>query len=58
MHENDRLHFHINNAINQRISPEELREALVQAGVYGGTSGWNNASSIARDVFQPRRIPS
>ena len=58
MHENDQLHFHINNAINQGISPEELREALVQAGVYGGTSGWNNASNVARDVFRQRSIPS
>jgi 4-carboxymuconolactone decarboxylase len=58
MHENDQLHFHINNAINQGISPDELREALVQAGVYGGVSGWNNASNVARDVFNQRGISS
>jgi alkylhydroperoxidase/carboxymuconolactone decarboxylase family protein YurZ len=43
---------------NQGIRPDELREALVQAGVYGGTSGWNNASNVARDVFKQRGIPS
>jgi 4-carboxymuconolactone decarboxylase len=58
MHENDQLHFHINNALNLGIRPEELQEALVQAGVYGGTSGWNNASNVARDVFRQRDLPS
>jgi 4-carboxymuconolactone decarboxylase len=58
MHENDQLHFHVNNALNLGISPEELQEALVQAGVYGGTSGWNNASNVARDVFEQRGLPS
>ncbi len=58
MHENDQLHFHINNALNLGITPEELQEALVQAGVYGGISGWNNASNVARDVFKQRGIPN
>jgi 4-carboxymuconolactone decarboxylase len=58
MHENDQLHFHVNNALNLGISPEELQEALVQAGVYGGTSGWNNASNVAREVFRQRGLPN
>jgi 4-carboxymuconolactone decarboxylase len=58
MHENDQLHFHINNALNLGITPEELQEALVQAGVYGGTSGWNNASNVARDVLKQRGLPN
>ncbi|MFI5047260.1 MAG: carboxymuconolactone decarboxylase family protein, partial [Acidimicrobiia bacterium] len=43
MHENDQLHFHVNNALNLGITAEEIREALVHAGLYGGTSGWNMA---------------
>jgi 4-carboxymuconolactone decarboxylase len=56
MHENDQLQFHINNALNLGITPEELHEALVQAGLYGGTSGWNNAANVAWDVFRQRGI--
>jgi 4-carboxymuconolactone decarboxylase len=56
MLENDQLHFHINNALNLGITPEEVQEALVQTGLYGGTSGWNNASNVAQHVFAARGI--
>jgi 4-carboxymuconolactone decarboxylase len=36
------------------IAPEEIHEALAQAGVYGGTSGWHNANNVARHVFAQR----
>jgi 4-carboxymuconolactone decarboxylase len=54
--ENDQLHFHINNAVNLKISAEEIHEALVQVGVYCGVSGWRNAANVARDVFLQRGI--
>ncbi|MFI5048118.1 MAG: carboxymuconolactone decarboxylase family protein, partial [Acidimicrobiia bacterium] len=56
MHENDQLHFHVNNALNLGITAEEIREALVHAGLYGGTSGWNMAQNVARWVFAERGI--
>jgi 4-carboxymuconolactone decarboxylase len=56
MHENDQLQFHVNNALNLGITPEEVHEALVQAGLYGGTSGWSNAVGVARDVFRQRGL--
>jgi hypothetical protein len=31
-------------------------EALVQAGLYGGTSGWNLAWNVAQNVFHQRNV--
>jgi 4-carboxymuconolactone decarboxylase len=56
--ENDQLQFHINNALNLGITPEELYEALLQAGVYHGGSGYRNAANVMRDVFLQRGIVS
>jgi 4-carboxymuconolactone decarboxylase len=56
VNENDQLHYHLNNAINLDITPEELHEAMVHTGVYCGVSGWRNASNVARDVFLQRGI--
>ena len=56
VNENDQLHFHLNNALNLEITPEEVHEALVQVGVYCGVSGWRNASNVARDIFLQRGV--
>lgn len=52
MVENHQLHIHINNAVNIGISPEEMQEALLQVAVYHGGSGWHNAVTVARHVFE------
>ena len=56
MHENDQLHIHVNNALNLGITADEIHEALAQAGIYGGGSGWHNANNVARHVFAQRGI--
>lgn len=56
VNENDQLHYHLNNALNLNITPDELHEAMLQVGVYCGGSGWRNASNVARDVFLQRGI--
>ncbi len=56
LRESDQLHIHINNALNLGITPEEVHEALLQAGVYGGLSAWHHATNVARDVFVKRGI--
>ena len=56
MHENDQLHIHLNNALNLGITAEEIHEALGQVGVYGGGSGWHNATNVARHVFAQRGL--
>ncbi len=56
LNQSDQLHFHINNAINLAITPDELHETMAHVGVYCGGSGWRNASNVARDVFLQRGI--
>jgi 4-carboxymuconolactone decarboxylase len=56
--ENDQLHFHMNNALNIGITPEELYEALLHAGIYHGGSGYRNAANVMRDVFLQRGFVS
>jgi 4-carboxymuconolactone decarboxylase len=46
-----KLHIHIDNALNIGITRAEVSEALTQTGVYHGTSGWHNAFTVARHVF-------
>jgi 4-carboxymuconolactone decarboxylase len=52
----DELETHINNALNLGITPEEIHETLLHAGVYGGLPTWNHASNVARKVFLERGI--
>jgi 4-carboxymuconolactone decarboxylase len=56
MHEDDQLHIHTNNALNLGITPEEVYEALLHTGVYGGASGWHNATNVARHVLAERGL--
>ena len=52
----DELLLHINGALNNGVTPEELQEVLLQAGVYGGSSAWSQAAEIAREVFAQRGL--
>jgi 4-carboxymuconolactone decarboxylase len=58
LHEDDQLFIHVNNALNLGLSPDELEEAFAQAGLYGGTPSWHNATHVARDVFIKRGLQS
>ncbi|HZS15276.1 MAG TPA: carboxymuconolactone decarboxylase family protein [Candidatus Dormibacteraeota bacterium] len=58
MRENDQLRFHINNALNLGITPDEVEEAVFHVGLYEGTSGWNLAWNVARNVFEQRGLLS
>jgi 4-carboxymuconolactone decarboxylase len=50
------LHQHINIALNLGVTPEELHEVFLHAGVYSGAGGWENAVAVARHVFLQRGI--
>lgn len=52
MVENHQLLLHVAVALNIGISRDDIQEAMVQAGVYHGVSGWNNAIGVARYVFE------
>lgn len=58
LQQDDQLHIHVNNALNNGLSADELHEAFAQAGLYGGTSSWHNATHVARDVFIKRGLQS
>jgi len=54
----DELAAHINNALNQGISPDEIHETLLHAGLYCGVPAWRRATWLARFVFGERGIPA
>lgn len=51
MRKNHQLHIHVCNAMNIGITRTEINEALAQTGIYIGGSGWHNAITVARHVF-------
>lgn len=55
---NDQLHAHVNIALNLGVTPQELHEVFLHAGVYSGLAGWQNAVNVARDVFIQRDVPT
>jgi 4-carboxymuconolactone decarboxylase len=50
----DQLQIHVNNALNLGISQDDIHEALAHVGIYGGVSGWHNASNVAKHAFGQR----
>lgn len=52
MRKNHQLHIHICNGLNIGITRDEVNEALAQTGIYIGGSGWHNAITVARHVFE------
>jgi len=52
MRENHQLHCHVANGLNIGITRDEVNEMLAQIAVYLGGSGWHNAITVARHVFE------
>ncbi|HZS15220.1 MAG TPA: carboxymuconolactone decarboxylase family protein [Candidatus Dormibacteraeota bacterium] len=52
----DQIHIHTNNALNVGLTPEEIHETFLHAGVYAGITTWHNATNHARWVFLQRGI--
>ena len=52
MRENHQLHCHVANGLNIGITRDEVNEMLAQIAVYLGGSGWHNAITFARHVFE------
>jgi 4-carboxymuconolactone decarboxylase len=50
------LAVHIGAALNNGVTPEEIREALLQAGVYCGAPAGLEAFRVARQVFEQRGL--
>lgn len=49
----EELTLHLRGALRNGVTPGELREVLMQAGVYCGIPAANSAFRIARDVLGP-----
>jgi 4-carboxymuconolactone decarboxylase len=52
----DQLALHINNALNQGLTADEISETILHAGLYAGVPTWNNGTHISRYVFVERGI--
>ena len=47
----EELDLHLRAAVNNGISMEDIKEALMQVGVYSGVPAANSAFKIAKEVF-------
>jgi 4-carboxymuconolactone decarboxylase len=47
----DELAMHVRAALRNGVSPEEIKEVLLQAGVYAGVPAANRAFAIAQRVL-------
>jgi 4-carboxymuconolactone decarboxylase len=56
LNRSDELRLHIGAALNNGLSPEEIREALLQATVYCGVPAGLEAFRCAKAVFDERGI--
>jgi 4-carboxymuconolactone decarboxylase len=56
LYHTDELHLHISNALNVGVSPDEIMEVILHAGLYGGLPAWTNANYAARHVFLQRGL--
>ena len=52
----NQLRSHVNGALNNGCSPEELREILLQAAVYCGLPAAIDAFRVAEEVLRERGL--
>lgn len=46
------LELHIRSTVNTGVTPDELREALLQVAVYAGVPAANSAVAIAKRIYK------
>jgi 4-carboxymuconolactone decarboxylase len=56
LNRSEELALHIGGALNNGVTPEEIREAFLQVGVYCGAPAGMEAFRIARKVFEERGL--
>lgn len=56
LNRSEELALHIGGALNNGVTPEEIREAFLQVGVYCGAPAGMEAFRAARKVFEARGI--
>src|SRR5690606_2222355 len=50
------LKLHMGGALNNGVTPEEIREVCLQVGVYCGVPAGMEALRLAREVFEARGV--
>lgn len=50
------LKIHLNGALNNGVTPEQIREAILQAAIYCGVPASLDAMRIAREVLKSRGL--
>ena len=51
----DELRMHLRAALNTGVTPEEIREVLLQSAIYCGVPAANSAFHIAQEVMEERK---
>jgi 4-carboxymuconolactone decarboxylase len=55
LNRNDEFRLHVRAALNNGVTPEQIREALLQAAIYCGVPAANTAFHIAQEVISGSR---
>ena len=55
LNRNDEFRMHVRAALNNGVSEEQIREALLQAAIYCGVPAANTAFHIAQEVISAPR---
>jgi 3-oxoadipate enol-lactonase/4-carboxymuconolactone decarboxylase len=53
----DELTFHLRAALRNGLTPEEIKEVLLQTAVYAGVPAANSAFAVAQDVIREETTP-
>ena len=51
----DELRMHLRAALNTGVTPEEIREVLLQSAIYCGVPAANSAFHIAQEIMEERK---
>ena len=52
----EELRMHLRAALKNGVTPDEIREALLQSAIYCGVPAANSAFRIAQEVFASKRL--
>lgn len=57
LYASDQLRGHLGRALNNGLTPEEIREVITHVTLYAGWPTGSNAARLAAEVFEERGIP-
>ena len=57
LYASDQLRGHLGRALNNGLTPDEIREVITHVALYAGWPTGSNAARLAAEVFEDRGIP-